>query len=133
LGSPTIFPAVEEPEVREVVARFTTEPDAEREYELRHPECVIDIPQSGERFDRDGMREVQRSFPGGPPEMNVTRLTGDGDVWVAELESDYGAERGGEFNVCVILEFADGLVIRETRYYAEPFEAPEARARWTAD
>jgi hypothetical protein len=48
----------------------------------------------------------------------------------AELSSDYGEERGGVFKVCLILEFEDGLVSRETRYYAESFEAPEARAQW---
>jgi hypothetical protein len=36
----------------------------------------------------------------------------------------------GVFKVCLILEFEDGLVSRETRYYAESFEAPEARAQW---
>jgi hypothetical protein len=49
---------------------------------------------------------------------------------VAELESDYGEERGGVINVCLILEFDDGKIRRETRYYAEPFEAPEQRAQW---
>jgi hypothetical protein len=121
---------VREDEVRKVVAEMTTDPDPEREYELRHAECVIDIPQSGERFDRDGMREVQRSFPGGAPDMSLKRLTGEEDVWVAELVSDYGDERGGVFNVCVILEFEDGRISRETRYYADPFEPPEQRARW---
>jgi predicted ester cyclase len=119
-------------EVREVLAQYTTAPDAEREYELRHPDCVIDIPQSGERFDRDGMREVQRSFPGGPPAMQIDRLAGEGDVWVAELTFDYGEERGGIYNVCVILEFADGKIIRETRYYAEPFNPPDERKQWQA-
>jgi hypothetical protein len=119
-----------EDEVRGLLAEITSDPDPEHEYDLRHPDCLIDIPQSGERFDRDGMREVQRNFPGGAPEMNLTRLAGEGDVWVAELESDYGEERGGTLNVCLILELADGKIRRETRYYAEPFEAPEQRARW---
>jgi hypothetical protein len=122
---------VTEDEVGEVIAGYTTAPDAEREYELRHPDCLIDIPQSGERFDREGMLEMQRNFPGGPPAMNLRRLAGEGDVWVAELESDYGEDRGGVFNVCVILEFKEGKVARETRYYAEPFDAPEQRAQWT--
>ena len=116
--------------MRQVLAEFTTAPDAEREYELRHPDCVIDIPQSGERFDRDGMRELQRNFPGGPPSMQVDRLAGEGDVWVAELTSDYGTDRGGTYKVCLILEFADRRIVRETRYYAEPFEPPEAREQW---
>lgn len=119
-----------EEEVRELVGEITANPDPEREYELRHPDCLIDIPQSGERFDRNGMRELQRNFPGGPPDMNLERLAGEGNVWVAELVSDRGDERGGIFSVCVILEFADGLIKRETRYYAEPFEAPEQRAQW---
>jgi SnoaL-like domain len=119
-----------EDEVRKLIAEMTTDPDAEREYELRHTECVIDIPQSGERFDREGMLEMQRNFPGGPPDMRLQRLAGEGDVWVAELESEYGEQRGGVFNVCVILEFKDGKIVRETRYYAEPFEAPDGRRRW---
>jgi hypothetical protein len=110
---------------------ITAKPDPEREYELRHPDCLIDIPQSGERFDRDGTREMQRNFPGGPPQMRLERLAGEGEVWVAELVSDYGDERGGSFNVCLIFEFKDGKIARETRYYAEPFEAPEGRAQWT--
>lgn len=107
---------------------MTSDPDPEREYELRHPDCLIDIPQSGERFDPEGMREVQRNFPGGAPAMNLKRLGGEGDVWVAELVSDYG--EGGIFNVCVILEFREGKIGRETRYYAEPFEPPAERAQW---
>jgi SnoaL-like domain len=121
---------VTEDEVRRLLDEITSAPEPQGEYELRHPDCLIDIPQSGERFNRDGMRDMQRNFPGGPPEMNLERLAGEGDVWVAELESDYGHERGGTFNVCLILEFADGLIKRETRYYAEPFEAPEGRAQW---
>jgi SnoaL-like domain len=122
---------VTEDEVRQLVAEMTTDPDPEREYELRHADCVIDIPQSGERFDRDGMREVQRNFPGGAPQMNLARLSGEGDVWVAELVSDYGEGPGrGIFNVCVVLAFKDGKIARETRYYAEPFAAPEERAQW---
>jgi hypothetical protein len=121
---------VTEEEVHGLIAEITGDPDPEREYELCHPDCLIDIAQSGERFDRDGMREVQRGFPGGPPQMDLARLAGEGDVWVAELVSDYGDERGGTFNVCLILEFKDGKIARETRYYAEPFEAPEQRAQW---
>jgi SnoaL-like domain len=122
---------VTEDDVRKLLAEMTTDPDAEREYEVRHPDCVIDIPQSGERFDRDGMREVQRNFPGGPPNMNLARVSGEGDVWIAELVSNYGETPGESvFNVCVILEFADDKIARETRYYAEPFAAPKERAQW---
>jgi hypothetical protein len=30
----------------------------------------------------------------------------------------------------MIVEFRDGKIWRDTRYYAQPFEAPEWRAQW---
>jgi hypothetical protein len=47
---------------------------------------------------------------------------------VVEGIVDYGGVRVGDF--VLILELRDGKVFRETRYYADPFEASEARARW---
>ena len=105
--------------------------DPELEYEDRHPDCVIEIPQSGEVFDRDGVLGMQREFPGGAPKMKLVRLTGHGDEWTVEANFDYGEDRAGVFHNVMTLEFKDGKVIRETRYYAEPFEAPKERAKWT--
>jgi hypothetical protein len=102
--------------------------DPEFEYETRHPDCVIEIPQSGERFDTEGMREMQRAFPN-PPEIRLRRLSGEGDIWVAEAESDYS---GQIFHVAMIVEFEGDKIIRETRYYAEPFEPPKWRAKWSS-
>jgi hypothetical protein len=48
-----------------------------------------------------------------------------------EATLDYGPERGGIFHLVKTIEFNDGKVIREPRYFAEPFEAPEGRAKWT--
>jgi hypothetical protein len=79
--------------------------DAELEYRDRHPDCVIEFPQSGEVFDRDGLLGMQLEHPGGAPKTKLERLTGHA--------------------------FKDGKVIRETRYFAEPFQAPEGRAKWT--
>jgi hypothetical protein len=52
---------------------------------------------------------------------------GSGDVWVVEARSDYG---GRIYDVAVIIEFREGKILRETRYYADPFEAPAWRAPW---
>jgi hypothetical protein len=49
-------------------------------------------------------------------------------LWVVEGVIDYGG--GREVDFVLILELRDGKVFRETRYYGEPFEAPESRARW---
>jgi hypothetical protein len=105
--------------------------DAELEYGDRHPDCVITFPQSGEVFDRDGLLGMQRESPHGAPRTKLERLTGHGDEWIIEATLDYGPERGGIYHLVKFLEFKDGKVIRDTRYFAAPFEAPEGRARWT--
>ena len=101
--------------------------DAEQEYALRHEDVVIDMPQSGERIrGRDHMKAMQEAYPG-PPTITVRRVVGSGDVWVVEGRSDYG---GRIYHITNILEFREGKIIRETRYYADPFEAPAWRAQW---
>src|SRR3954451_9463762 len=97
----------------------------------RNTRCVTttsaDMPQSGERIrGRDNMRAMQRAFPPDrTPTFQVRRITGGGDVWTVEAVGDYGGET---FFVVCIFEFRDGKILRETRYYPQPFEAPEWRA-----
>jgi hypothetical protein len=100
--------------------------DAEQEYALRHADAMIEVPQSGERIrGRDAMKAMQDAYPG-PPTIIVRRIVG-GDVWVVEGRADYG---GRIFHVANIIEFRARKIIRERRYYAEPFEAPAWRAAW---
>lgn len=101
--------------------------DAEQEYALRHEDVVIDMPQSGERIrGRDHMKAMQEAYPG-PPTITVRRMVGSGDVWVVEGRSNYS---GRVYHIANIIEFREGKIIRETRYYADPFEAPAWRAQW---
>jgi ketosteroid isomerase-like protein len=44
-----------------------------------------------------------------------------------EAISDYGNEVAFVAN---IVEFRDGKIVRETRYYVSPFDAPEWRRQW---
>jgi hypothetical protein len=85
------------------------------------------MPQSGERVHgSDAMRELQRTFPPeAKPTFTVRRIMGSGDQWTVEAEGDYG---GQICHVVAILELSGGKILRETRYYAEPFEAPQWRA-----
>ncbi|WP_412543030.1 nuclear transport factor 2 family protein [Longispora sp. K20-0274] len=100
---------------------------AEEEYAARAEDFVMDMPQSGERImGRDAMRKMQEAYPA-PPSIRVRRIIGDGDLFVMEAVSDYG---GDIYHVSNIVEFRDGRIIRETRYYAAPFPAPEWRSRW---
>jgi ketosteroid isomerase-like protein len=45
------------------------------------------------------------------------------------MTSDYGD--AGVYHVADIIEFRDGKIFRETRYYAQPFPAPEWRSPWS--
>ncbi len=101
--------------------------DSEQEYALRHEDVVIDMPQSGERIrGRDNMKAMQNAYPGSPT-ITIRRMVGSGDVWVVEGRSDYS---GRIYHLTNILEFREGKIIRETRYYADPFVAPAWRAQW---
>jgi hypothetical protein len=119
--------AVDKATVEAMVTRMFQEMDPDLEYAMRHPDFEADMPQSGERFaSREALREMQRAFPD-PPKITLRRVVGEGDVWVAEATSDYS---GQPFHTVLILEMRDDLILRETRYYAEPFEAPPWRADW---
>jgi hypothetical protein len=121
---------MQEREVRELFERLRAAMDPAVEYQERHQDYLVEFPQSGERLDRDGLRRLQESFPGGtPPRIELRRVTGHGDVWVGESLIRYadGAVVHGVSRV----EFRDGKMWRETRYYAEPFEVPAWRASWS--
>ena len=53
---------------------------------------------------------------------------GSGDFWWSEWRVTY--PDGGVYLVVELLELRDGLVYRETVYWASPFEAPDWRAPW---
>jgi hypothetical protein len=111
------------------LARLFTNLSAEAEYEIRHDDFVMEMPQSGERIrGRENMREFQRSFAdnSNPPIIHLRRVTVRDDLWVLEGVNDYG--EGRIFAVVAIFELKDGRIWRDTRYYAEPFDAPQWRA-----
>ena len=101
---------------------------AAEEYELRHPDYVMEMPQSGERIrGRDAMRSMQEAFPH-PPSITLRRVVGAGRVWVVEGVNDYGDD---VWHVVVVLELdGDGRISRDTRYYTQRTEAPVWRAQW---
>jgi hypothetical protein len=99
----------------------------QEEYELRHEEYVMEMPQSGERIrGREKMRAFQEAYPN-PPTMELRRVLVRDGLWVVELISDYG---GQIYTPVLIIELKNGKIWRDRRYYAEPFEAPEWRAQW---
>jgi hypothetical protein len=99
----------------------------EDEHAARTEDYVMEMPQSGERIvGRDRMRAFQEAYPN-PPDARVRRIVGSGDLFVMEAFADYGGEVA---RVVDVVEFRDGKIAKETRYYAAPFDAPEWRAQW---
>jgi hypothetical protein len=117
-----------EQEARRFLMELFSNLSAEEEYELRHEDYVMEMPQSAERIrGRQKMREFQEAYPT-PPRIQLRRVLVKDGLWVVEGVNDYG---GGQiFDVVLIIELRDGKIWRDTRYYAEPFEAPEWRAQW---
>src|SRR5829696_8748208 len=99
------------------------------EYNVRHQDYVMEMPQSGERFQgRENMRAFQEAHPTPPSSLQVRRVLIREGLWVVEAVIDYGD--GQVFDVVVISELRDGKMWRDRWYFAEPFEAPKWRAQW---
>jgi hypothetical protein len=96
-------------------------------------DAVQEWPQSGERIrGLDNIRAINENYPAGTgtnPKSTLRRILQPGKAWIVESVIDYGD--GVPVNLVAIIETnAEGKVIRETDYFAKPFEAPEWRKRW---
>ncbi len=102
---------------------------AEAEDRIRHDGYTMEWPQSGERLrGRQKMKAFVESNAGSRPPRWPRRVLVRERLWVVEGSVDYGGGRDWDF--VLILELRDGKIFKETRYYAEPFEAKEERAEW---
>lgn len=122
---------MEEQQARRFVEEMYAVLSAEKEYATRHEDYVMEMPQSGERIKgRDKMRAFQESYsdPSYLPTICVRRLLVRDGLWVGEGIIDYG--EGSILNSVGVVELKDGRIWRDTRYFAEPFEAPEWRSQW---
>jgi SnoaL-like domain len=119
---------MDEQPVRRFLTELFSDLSAEAEYNVRHQDYVMEMPQSGERIrGRENMRAFQEAYPT-PPTIRLRRVVVRESLWVIEGVNDYG--EGQVFTVVFIIDLKDGKMWRDTRYYAEPFEAPEWRAQW---
>jgi len=125
---------MDEQEARQFLTELLSNLSPEEEYNVRHQDYVMEMPQSGERFrGRENMRAFQEAYPTSPSSIRLRRvlvkrvLVKEG-LWVVEGVADYGG--GQVLNVVLILELRDGKMWRDRWYFAEPFEAPEWRAQW---
>jgi hypothetical protein len=114
-----------EDQVRALLERLIAATDPAAEYEERHQDYLVEFPQSGEQMNRDGLRKLQEHYPAAPRRSTCARLTGAGDVWFGE-STNY--PDGKIAHGVTRIEFRDGKMWRETRYWAEPFQAPAWRS-----
>ena len=64
----------------------------------------------------------------GPPRIRWRSIVGGPAVWVAEGIVDYGE---GPVNIVMIVELVDAEVNKARVYFADPFDPPAQRARWS--
>jgi hypothetical protein len=99
--------------------------DFAAEHDIYCDDAMLDYPQSGERIrGRDNIRESRYVQPS-MKRFAVRRIIGRGDLWVTEFTLTYDDTPS---YVVSIMEFRDGLVARETQYFAERFEPGPSRA-----
>ena len=76
------------------------------------------------RSKRFATNEVVKT---GSPGFNVKQILGKGDLWITEYTITY---QGRPTYTVSIMEFRNGKVVHETRYFADPFETPDWRSQW---
>ena len=102
--------------------------DQDAEHEIYKDDAVVEYPQSGERVHgRDNVQALRSQHPARPSGFVVRRIIGGGDLWLSEYVITYN---GRHVNTVSIMEFQEGKVVRETQYFAEPFQPPAWRAQW---
>ena len=119
---------LDEQQAQHFLAELFSHLSAEEEYQIRHEDYTLEMPQSGERIrGREKMRAFQEAYPN-PPSIEIRRVLVRDRLWVVEGVNDYGG--GQMYDVVLIIELRDGKWWRDTRYYANPFEAPEGSSGW---
>ncbi len=99
--------------------------DFEAEHEIYREDALLYYPQSGEKIHgRRNIRESRFLQPN-RKRFTVQRIVGSGDLWVSEFVLAYD---GAPVFSLSIMEFHEGLVVRETQYFADRFDPAPSRA-----
>ncbi len=102
--------------------------DQDTEHEIYHDDAIVEYPQSGERIrGRRNVQALRSHHPARPSGFDVRRIVGGDGLWVTEYAITYDGRR---YDTVSIMEFEAGKVVRETQYFAEPFEPTAWRAQW---
>jgi hypothetical protein len=119
---------MEDQELRMLLERHWAASDAgdfELEHEIYQEDALLEYPQSGERIR--GRRRIResRSLQPAKKRFSVRRIVGSGNLWVTEFVLSYD---GVPSYAVSIMEFSNGLVTKETQYFANAFDPAPSRA-----
>lgn len=117
-------------ELRAALTRHWAASDADdfaTEHEIYRDDAVLEYPQSGERIHGRRNIEASRTAQPNKKRFTVRRILGSGNLWVTELVVTYDDQ---PFHTISIMEFSEGKVVRETQYFAAPFEPGPSRIQW---
>jgi hypothetical protein len=121
----------QEEQIREALDlhwRASAAGDVNTEHDIYVDEAICDYPQSGERIlGRANLQALRSHHPGKPSGFKIGRILGAGELWITEYIITY---QGRPAYTVSIMEFANGKVVHETQYFADPFEAPAWRRQW---
>jgi hypothetical protein len=79
-----------EQQAQHFLAELFSHLSAEEEYQIRHEDYTLEMPQSGERIrGREKMRAFQEAYPD-PPSIEIRRVLVREGLWVLEGVNDYG-------------------------------------------
>ena len=89
--------------------------------------AVVEWPQGGERLRGKANIIAFRSTYPARQQFELHRTTGCHDLWVNEYTIRYDDR---PVMAVGIMEFRDGMVVRERIYFGDPWEPPQWRAQW---
>ena len=121
---------MDDDDVRDALQRHWAASDADdfdAEHVIYDDGAVLEYPQSRERIR--GRQRIQASRMAQPDRKRfaLRRLLGGGDLWISELVLTYDDQ---PVYVVSIMETKNGLVVRETQYFGDPFEPGASRTAW---
>lgn len=101
--------------------------DEVRASKIYADDAVLEFPQGNERIrGKDRITAFRTAYPASL-DFELRRTVGSGDLWVNEYVIRYD---GRPSHVVGIMEFRDGLVVRETIYVGDAWQPPAWRAEW---
>jgi hypothetical protein len=106
---------------------FSGTNEFEGEHQICREDAVPEYPQSGERISgRPNIVSVRAVQPN-RKRFTAGRIMRAGGLRVGEYVLSHD---GRPYNKVGIMEFVDGKVARETRYFGDPFDPAPLRAQW---